>query len=188
MTIDLADVWRKIESHRKLGEQITKINQRITQLKNVAYAESSQIIDLATGMAEINLEDEMRKEFAGKKIRELRKKRSELIAKQRDIEVDLERAYNDLKRLYQRGLIKLDLFFKRFLKQLRDLRKTWNLMNEEGNGLSNVSRTLWELRGILGLQETVKSLPPYHKWKDEMRRSFTLLENFEESERSGRDK
>jgi len=185
MTIDLADVWRKIESHRKLGEQITKINQRITQLKNVAYAESSQIIDLATGMAEINLEDEMRKEFASKKIKQLRKQRGELISRQRDIEANLQKDYEKLKRYYEKGLVKMQLYFRKYLRQLKSLRMVWNLMNEDGNDLSNVSRTLWELRGILGVQETVKPLPAYNKWREEMRKTFNILKNYEEAERNG---
>ena len=184
MTMNLADVWRKIEDHRKLGEEISKINQRITQLKNVAYSESSQVIDLATGVAEINLEDEMKREYCQRKLKELRKRRSELIAKLRDIEADLQKDYEKLKRDYERGLIKLQLYFQKFLRQLKSLRLVWNLMVEDGNDLANVSRTLWRLRSILETKEDLKPLPPYHKWSDEMRKTFTLLENFEEVERN----
>ena len=184
----LEKTWKRIEEYRELQNQINGINQRIQQLKNTIHAGSSEVIDLSSGMPVINIEDEMRKEYCQRKLKELRKKRSELIAKQRDLEIDLEKAYNDLKRVYQRGLIKLDLFFKRFLKQLRDLRMTWNLATEESNDLSNVSRTIWQLRGILGVNETVKPLPPYHRWSEEMRKIFTILSNYEESERHGRGK
>ena len=177
--------WKRIEEYRELQKQINGINQRIQQLKNTAYTESSEIIDLASGLPVVNIEAEMKKEFCREKIKQLRKKRSELIAKQRDVEADLQKDYKDLKRVYQRGLIKLDLFFKRFLKQLKDLRMTWNLATEESNDLANVSRTIWQLRGILGINEVLKEMPPFHKWKDEMRKIFTILKNFEEVEKHG---
>ena len=181
-----SEVWRKIENHRKLGEQISKINQRITQLKNTAYAESSQVIDLATGMAEINLEDEMRKEFAGKKIRELRKKRSELIAKQRDLEVDLEKDYERLKRSYAKDLLTMKLYFKKFIRELKKLETLWRCMIGDGDRIRNIYRTIWALGNLLGKSENIEPLPPYHRWTDEMRRSFTLLENYlKEAEKHG---
>jgi len=180
------EVWRKIEEHRKIKEQISKINQRITQLKNVAYSESSQVIDLATGMAEINLESEMKKEYCAKKLKQLRKRKSELIARQRDVEAELQKDYEKLKRDYEKGLVKMQLYFQKFLRQLKSLRMVWNLMNEDGNDLANVSRTLWRLRGILGINEVLKEMPPFHRWKQDLERCFTLLENYEkEAEKHG---
>jgi len=180
------ETWRKIEEHRKIKEQISKIGLRIQQLKNVAYSESSQIVDLATGMAEINLENEMRKEFASKKLKELRKKRSELIAKQRDIEVGLEKDYQRLKRKYAKELLTMKLYFKKFIRELQKLQTLWRCMAEDGDRVRNIYRTLWQLGNLLGKSENIEPLPCYHRWADEMRRSFTLLENYlKEAERNG---
>ena len=177
--MDLSDVWRKIENHRKLGEQITKINQRITQLKNTAYAESSEIIDLASGLPVVNIEAEMKKEYCQRKLKELRKKRSELIAKQRDMEVGLEKDYQRLKRKYAKELLTMKLYFKKFIRELQKLQTLWRCMNEDGDRVRNIHRTLWELGNLLGKSETIETLPPFHRWADEMRRSFTRLENYE---------
>jgi len=180
----VSEVWRKIEEHRGLVKKINDIDTKIRSLNNIGY-HKEEFIDLSTGEAVIDLETEMKREFAVKKIKALKKEKTKLEVKRKDLVIEFEKIYKDLKRKYERDLIKLDLYFRRFLKQLRDLRMTWNLMVEDGSKVANISRALWELRSILGIREVPKQMPPFNKWSDQMRKIFNILENFEESEKHG---
>ena len=181
----LEKIWKKINELKDLERKIKDLERRIRSLSNVSH-HTEEFIDLSSGEAVIDLEAEMKREFAVKKIKALKREKTKLEVKRKDLVIEFEKIYKDLKRKYERDLIKLNLYFRRFLKQLRDLRMTWNLMSEDGSKVANISRALWELRSILGIREVPKQMPPFNKWSDQMRKIFNILENFEESEGHGR--
>ena len=182
--MDLNQIWRKIGEFKETERKINDVERKIRSLKNVSH-HREEFIDLSSGETIIDLESEMKAEYAKRKIRGLRKEKMKLLAKRQDLIIDLEKDFDNLKRKYAKELIKMELYFKKFIRELKKLQTLWNCMVEDGNEVANVHRCLWELRSLLDITETIKTLPPYLRWKQDLERCFTILRNFEEVEKHG---
>jgi len=174
----LSEVWKRIEELKTLDKRVKDIERSIRNLKTVSR-HTEEIIDLSSGQAMIDLESAMKAEFAGRRAKALQKQKMKLLVKRQDLILDLEKDYQRLKRKYAKELLTMKLYFKKFIRELQKLQTLWRCMNEDGDRVRNIHRTLWELGNLLGKSETIETLPPFHRWADEMRRSFTRLENYE---------
>lgn len=177
------EIWRKIDEFKGLEKRIKDVERRIRDLSNISH-HSEEFIDLSSGRAVIDLEAEMKVEYAKRKIKALRKEKMKLLAKRQDLLIDLEKIYNNLKREYAKELIKMELYFKKFIRELKKLQTLWNCMNEDGNHVANIHRCLWQLRNLLDKADEIKTLPPYSRWKTDLNHVFTILSNFEEAEKN----
>ena len=182
--MDLNQIWRKIGEFKETERKINDVERKIRSLKNVSH-HTEEFIDLSSGEAMIDLETAMKAEFAERKVKALQKQKMRLLVRRQDLIIDLEKIYDDLKREYGKQLIKMDLYFRKFVKELKKLRTLWNCMIGDGNEATNIHRCLWELRSLLDKNETIKTLPPYSRWKQDLERCFTILKNFEEVEKNG---
>ena len=176
--MDLTKIWKKIEACRGMRRKIHDLERKIRSLSNVSH-HTEEFIDLSSGETVIDLEAEMKREYAKRKIRGLRKEKMKLLAKRQDLVLELEKIYERLKREYAKDLVKMQLYFKKFVRELRKLETLWRCMTEDGNQVANTHRCLWELRCLLDKNEAIKTLPPYHRWKQDLERCFTILSNYE---------
>jgi len=182
-------IWRKIDKYRKLRQEISEIERGINQLENTAKHGGREVINLATGLNEINLDAEIRREYAIRRLKELKAWRSKLERQQEAMIFQFEKIYRRLKAEYTKEYAKFDFVFQRYIHQLLNLERTWNKMTKDGELLSNMHRTLWELGTIIGkADDKIKTVLPFKRWQSEMTAAFTRLHNYleEVGEHGGR--
>jgi len=177
-TIDLTKIHEKINDYKKLLDDLRGVEKEIHRLETFKPS-SEMVFNLDRGEYEESLNAEIQMAYVENKLKILRKKRNQLIAQKNDMLVELEDLYKKLKRQYRKERIGLELLFSRFLKKLKDLKQVWDLLVQEGSKSSNTFRCLWNLRTILDKVDDVKTLPPYSRWKVDLTRAFTILQNYE---------
>jgi len=184
--MSLEEALETLQRIREIDRNIIELSRSIQQIENEIRRRSSQIINLRDGTVKYNIDQEMRKKFGEEKIREIRRRIGELENEKKEILHGLERMYEKLYKEYNQELAKFSIVFKKFLKQLQSLEKTWKKLEELNQPLSVKHQCLWQMKTALTRDEKITLIPPYGNWRVNLIHAFTRLHGYlEEAEKHG---
>ena len=181
----LEEAVNQLKSFEELNRKIAKLRRKIRQVEVELARERPRIVILDNGTVSHNiLDDEMKKEARRKIIERCKSEIAKLEIQKKSLLSEMTETCLTLSKEYEKQFVKINILWRQFIKDLATLRKTWTKLENCGLFFPSAHRVFCDLKRALGENVNgVKSVPPYSKFGEYLKRVFTMLDNYLEEER-----